>query len=45
MVGKVIAWMVFNTVAGFMVAFFILENAYPGFTYTWLRMISGLEGL
>ena len=37
--------MVFNTAAGFVVAFAMLEYMYPGFTGTWFRMITGLESL
>lgn len=45
MIGKVVAFMVFTTAAGFTAAFAMLEHAYPGFTATWLRMITGLESL
>ena len=45
MVGKVVAFMVFTTVAGFAAAFALLEHAYPGFMGTWFSMITGLESL
>lgn len=45
MVGKVLALLVFNSIAGIVIALAALEYIHPGFVKTWFGMITGLETL